>query len=199
MDNFSQSGKQSQISLLWSVPYHTPSQRHACLQTGPGGLMLKSHFASASRGSWGPGMGGGNGGRWREEGEWLKRWDDSEVQGWRVIFTPPGWGPLSQPSHFCASPPTPLTLHHPEMAPMFFLIILLICNLFTVKKKSNNLKKQYADRLSINRRTFSDVYFFGECLWNCKRGYVWEGGVVGWNRCIILWLYRVELYEVKGQ
>ena len=31
-------------------PTSHPSQRHACLQTGPGGLMPKSHSASASRG-----------------------------------------------------------------------------------------------------------------------------------------------------
>lgn len=39
--------------------------------------------------------------------------------------------------------------------------------------------------LSVNRCTFSNVYFFGKSLWNCKWLYIWEGGVGGMNEFII--------------
>ena len=149
MDTFSQSGKQSQISLLLCVPHHTPPNAMPVFKLAQVDSCRKAIPPLLQGGTCGPGKGGGNGGRWRGEGERLKRWDDSEARGWRVIFTPPGWGPLSQlplsqHSHFCASP-TPLTLHHPEMVPMVFLIILLICNLFYGLKKKviisrNNMK-----------------------------------------------------------
>lgn len=117
MDNFSQSGN-SHKACSGMCPISQPSKCPACLQTGPGGHMPKSHPTSASRGLCGLAMGSGNGERWREEREWLRRWDISETQGLIIKTTPPQSSGLKAKDHTCPSlSPLASMLQHPPHLP----------------------------------------------------------------------------------
>ena len=149
MDTFSQSGKQSQISLLWCVPHHTPPNDMPVFKLAQVDSCLKAIPPLLQGGTCGPGKGGGNGGRWRGEGEWLKRWDDSEARGWSHLHASRlgpslSAAPLSALSflYFTHStyPPPPRNGPHG-----FSHHIANMQSFLWFKKKSNNLKNMQID------------------------------------------------------